>query len=64
MLKIINKEPENRMADTVMPLYRLMVWPPLEYCMQFWVSYLEKCRDGEKNSKVLNGWNILPKRKS
>ena len=54
MLGIIRKEIENKMASIILPLYKSMVRPHLEYCVQFWSSHLkkdiielEKCRKGQ-----------------
>ena len=42
MLGMIRKGMENKTKDIIMPLYRSMVRPHLEYCVQFWSPYLKK----------------------
>ena len=42
MLGIIRKGTENKIANSIMPLYKTMVRPHLEYCLQFWLLQLKK----------------------
>ena len=42
MLGVIKKGVENRTANIIMPLYKSMVRPHLEYCVQFWSPHLKK----------------------
>lgn len=44
MLGIIRKGIENTMADILMPLYKSMVGPHLEYWVLFWSFHLKKDR--------------------
>ena len=42
MLGVIRKGIENKSAGIIMPLYKSMVRPHLEYCVQFWSPHLKK----------------------
>ena len=42
MLGIIRKGIENKTANIILPLYKSMVRPHLEYCVQFWSPHLQK----------------------
>ena len=42
MLGIIRKGIENKSASVILPLYKSLVRPHLEYCVQFWSPYLQK----------------------
>ena len=42
MLGIIRKGIENKSASIIMPLYKSLVRPHLEYCVQFWSPHLKK----------------------
>ena len=42
MLGIIRKGIENKMASIILPFYKSMVWPHLEYCVRFWLPHPKK----------------------
>ena len=42
MLGIITKGIENKAPSIIMPLYKMLVRPHLEYCIQFWSPHLKK----------------------
>ena len=42
MLGIIRKGTENKTASIILPLYKSMVQPHLEFCVQFWLPHLKK----------------------
>ncbi|CAM4653692.1 unnamed protein product [Lepidochelys kempii] len=42
MLGIIKKGIENKMENILLPLYKSMVCPHLEYCIQMWSPHLKK----------------------
>ena len=42
MLGIIKKGIENKIANIIMALYKMLVRQHLEYCIQFWSPHLKK----------------------
>eukprot|EP00061_Rhincodon_typus_P001750 g15670.t1 len=42
MLAFIARGFENRIRDVLLQLYRALVRPHLEYCVQFWSPFLRK----------------------
>jgi len=42
MLGLMKRNFQDRSKDTVMPLYKSLVRPHLEYCCQVWNPYLSK----------------------
>lgn len=42
MLGIIRKDIENETANIIIPLYKSVVKPHLEYCVHFWLPHLKK----------------------
>ncbi|CAM5132666.1 unnamed protein product [Eretmochelys imbricata] len=42
MLRIIKKGIENKLENILLPLYKSMVRPHLEYCVQMWSPHLKK----------------------
>lgn len=41
MLGVTKNRVENKTANTIMTVYKSMVSPPLEYCVQFWSPQLK-----------------------
>lgn len=55
---IIRKGIEHQTANTLMPLYKSMVRPHLEYHVQFWSPHLKKGYiSTEKGAEKSNGNN-------
>ena len=42
MLGLINRNFQDRSKDTIVPLYKSLVRPHMEYCCQVWCPYLKK----------------------
>ena len=60
MLGYIRKSITSKSKDIVLPLYRGMVRPHLEYAVQFWLPFLRKDIDllekvQHRATKIING---------
>ena len=61
----VRKGIENKTANTILPLYKSMVRPHFEYCVQFWSPHLKKdiieLEKGQKRAtKMIKGLERLP----
>ena len=62
---IIRKGIENKTANIILPLYKSMVRPHLEYCVQFWSPHLQKDivemeKVQKRATKMITGLGNLP----
>uniref|UniRef100_K7F1Z4 Reverse transcriptase domain-containing protein n=1 Tax=Pelodiscus sinensis TaxID=13735 RepID=K7F1Z4_PELSI len=65
MLGIIRKGIENKTQNILLPLYKTMVHPHLEYCVQMWSPHLKKDllaleRVQKRATKVIRGLERVP----
>ena len=65
MLGMIKKGIENKTANIIMPLYKTIVRPYLEYCVQFWSPHLKKDiveleKVQKRATKMITGLEHLP----
>lgn len=60
MLHVSRKRIKNTIAKLIMSLYKSMVWPHLEHCVQFWSPHYKQgictpgksAKEGKQNAQT------------